>query len=190
MTDDQLAAFVPALVRWEGSVPWMYRDVLGYVTTAIGYLVHDATEAAKLPFQVDGRPATAKEIGDDFLRVIALGRGMPAHAYRAYGPPHVELSDAAITALAIGRLRHEFIPGLQRLCPGFDGFPAPAQSALVDMAWNLGVRGLEKFGQVLAAVDRRVWRAAAEHCHRRTSRDERNAWCRAQFLAAAGSPPG
>lgn len=186
MTDEQLRAFVPDLVRWESSVPWMYRDTLGYVTVAIGCLIHDAADAARLPFLVDGgAPATAKQIGDDFLRVIALARGMSAAAYRAPGPPRVELSEAAIASLTIGRLRDEFIPGLTRLFVGFEELPTPAQSALVDLAWNLGVRGLAQFGHLRDAVARRDWKAASASCHVKTSREDRNQWRASKLLEAA-----
>jgi GH24 family phage-related lysozyme (muramidase) len=192
MTNDQLAAYVPDLVRFEGSVGWMYRDVAGYVTVGIGNLIHDADDAMKFPFVVvngHGRAATSAEINADFGRVIALARGMMAKAYRAPSGMEIELTDEAIRELAIGRLRSEFLPGLSRLCKGFETFPAPARAALVDLSWNLGLRGLETFGHMLAAVDRRDWAAAAEHCHRRTSRPERNDWCRAKFFEASGATP-
>ena len=183
MTDDQLRAFIPDLVRWEGETTWMYRDVLGYVTVGIGELVHDAVHAASFPFEVDGRRATEKEIGDEFLRVIAMPKGLPADRYRS-DETRVELPASVVSDLALARLRDEFLPGLVRLLPAFETFPGPAQSALVDLAWNLGLRGLEKFGHLLGAVDRRDWAAAADECHRRGVRDERNAWCRGRFLAA------
>ncbi len=182
MTDP--AIFVPDLIRWEGAVPFMYRDTEGYVTVGIGNLVHDADQACTLPFMTAGYPSSHAEIQRDFLRVISLARGMAARAYRAPSEPRVELTDVGVSDLAVSRLRREFLPGLARICKGFDGFPGPAQAALVDMAWNVGMRGLETFGHMLAAVDRRDWKGAAESCHRLTSRPERNAWTADMFRAA------
>ncbi len=189
MTYAQLAAFVPGLIRWEGAVPWMYRDSLGYCTVAIGNLVHNATDAAALAFIVaneSGRPATKAEVTADFSRVMGLAKAMPAKEYRAPSGPRVELADNSVTDLTIGRLRDEFIPGIVKLCPAFESFPFPAQQALLDISWNAGLHGLESFGHMLAAVDRRDWAAAAASCHRKTSREERNQWTSERFLSAQG----
>ena len=185
MTDEQLHDFVPDLVRFEGATTWMYRDTLGYVTVGIGNLVHDATEAGMLPFYVDGREATTGETQQDFLRVISLPKGMPAKFYRAPGPPRVELTNEGVSNLAVSRLKHEFMPGLARLFIGFDDLPRPAQSALVDLAWNLGISGLAQFSHLRDAVARQDWNAAAASCHVKTSRDERNDWRAAMFRSAA-----
>ena len=196
MTDERLRVFVPDLVRWEGALRWMYRDSLGYVTVAIGYLLHDADEAAGLPFEVDGeRLASRAEIVADFHRVIALAKGMPAAKYRAPDSPRVELSDGSVTWLTTGRLQSEFIPGLTRLFVGFEDLPAPAQSSLVDLAWNLGIRGLAQFGHLREAVAQRRWARppgdrspgpfASESCHVKTSREDRNQWRAAKFLEAS-----
>lgn len=177
--------FVPDLILFEGCIPWMYRDTLGYVTCAVGYLVHDAREAADLPFRVDGRAATAKEVGDDFMRVIALARGMKAAAYKAPSDPLVHLTDAACIDLTTMRLEHEFLPGIRRLLPELDRYPEAAQAALVDIAFNCGVHGLGQFSHLLAACRTKDWRAAAASCHRKTSREERNQWTESKFLEAA-----
>lgn len=179
--------FIPDLIRWESATRHMYRDTLGYVTVGIGNLVHDALEAIALPFQFDGtRPATPKEVGDDFLRVIGMPKGLPAMQYRSTHPPRVALTDDAVTALAVRRLENEFLPGLARLTNGrFETAPAPAQSALVDLCWNLGVHGLAGFTHLLEAVVMEDWYTAATSCHRKTSRDERNDWTREKFLEAA-----
>jgi GH24 family phage-related lysozyme (muramidase) len=191
MNDQQLAAFVPDLVRFEGATKFLYRDNLGYATVGIGNLVHDAGEAARLPFQVDGaRPATAKEIGDEFLRVIGMNRGMVASAYRAIAPPRVELTDDGVHGLVVSRLRDEFVPGLSRMFIAFDSFPAPAQSATLDWVFNCGLGAMRATVHLRPAIASQDWAAAAAACHRSTCRDDRNSWCRDQFLAAARVPPG
>lgn len=186
MTEEQLAAFVPDLVRWEGATTWMYRDTLGYVTVGIGNLVHDSDEAIRLPFKVDGRDAMPEEIQRDFIRVIGCNRGMPAASYRLVGALRVELTNEGVRDLAVSRLKHEFMPGLSRLFIGFDDLPRPAQSALVDMAWNLGISGLAQFSHLRDAVARQDWNAAAASCHVKTSRPDRNEWRAEMFRSAAG----
>ena len=182
MTDDQLAAFVPDLERWEGSVPYMYRDTMGYVTVGVGNLLHDADEACQLPFQFGGVPATLGRIQQDFLRVISMAKGLPAKMY--HSASSVELTEQGILDLTIRRLRTEFLPGLTRLFIGFDEYPRPAQSALVDIAWNCGIRGIAQFSHLLAACRERDWRAAAASCHRKSSRPERNQWTESMLLEA------
>jgi len=184
MTDS--SRFIDDLVRFEGAIPWMYRDTLGYVTVGVGNLVHDGLDAASLRFMVDGeRLATPKEIGDDFLRVIAMSKGLPAGAYRSPGSPRIELPIAAVDELLRNRLDREFLPGIHRLLPDFDSYPAPAQSALVDIAFNCGVSGLSTFSHLLEACRKQQWATAADSCHRKTSRPERNQWAHDKFLEAA-----
>lgn len=185
MTDP--TRFLPGLLRREGAVSWLYRDVLGYATIGVGNLVHDADEACGLPlYNVSAdRPATEAEIRTEFQRVMSCQRGLRAAAYRTLKGPHIELSAAEIERLALHRLTTEFLPGVARILPAFETLPAPAQEAIVDMAWNLGVVGLERFGHLLRAIDLGDWAEAARQCHRATCREERNAWTAAQFTAAA-----
>ncbi len=185
MTDDRLSAFVPDIMHFEGVVPWLYRDTLGYATVGVGNLVRDALDAASLPFAVDGgRAASAQEIGQEFLRVIAMSRGLPAAHYRKDAPPRVELAPGTSEKLCLDRLRGEFLPGILRLLPGFDSFPAGPQSAIVDIAFNCGVHGLAGFSHMLAACKAGDWKAAGAACHRSTSRPDRNDWARDKFLSA------
>ena len=173
-------------MRFEGVVPWLYRDTLGYATVGVGNLVRDALDAASLPFAVDGgRRASAQGIGDEFLRVIAMPRGLPAGQYRKAAPPRVELAPGTSEQLCLDRLRGEFLPGILRLLPGFESFPAGPQSAIVDIAFNCGVHGLAGFSHMLAACKAGDWGAAAASCHRASSRDDRNQWTRKQFLSIA-----
>jgi len=190
MTDP--TKFLPDLIAHEGSTTWMYRDVIGYATVGVGNLIHDVDDACALPFVnvTAGRAATPDEVRKEFTRVMSQQRGMRADAYRASGLwPRIELTSDAVNVLLVKRLTTEFLPGLAKLIPGFDGLPDPAQSALLDMAFNLGLRGLERFGHMLAAVDQRDWREAARQCHRATCREERNAWTAAKFNEAAAVDP-
>ncbi len=190
--------FLPDIRRWEGVFTWMYRDTEGYATTGIGFLVRDHDEALELPFgnMTEERPATPDEIRREFTRVMSCKRGMRAGAYRAIRAPRIELTEGAIMQIARRRLEKEFLPGVRKLLPRFDAFPEAAQSAIVDLAWNLGIgrsateerkaTGLTAFGDLLAACNRGDWATAAKECHVATSREDRNAW-RAEMFTAAGS---
>lgn len=199
MTDDQLRQVLTDLETFEGRVPYIYNDnaTPPNRTVGVGCLLKDAAAAGVLPFKnlTAGRSATSDEIASDFARVAAMPGGLLARRYQ--GLPSIQLGDDDITALAITKLRTEFLPGLLGLCPGFDNFPEPAQSALIDMAWNLGLgapatpthraTGLHGFPSLIAACNRADWATAATQSHVATSRDDRNAWRAAQFLKAGAA---
>ncbi len=190
------AKFLPDIKRWEGVLTWMYRDVIGYATIGIGFLVRDVDEATDLPLYnlTEGRDATDDEKRREFTRVMSQQRGLRAGAYRAAKPPRIELPAAAIDARALRRLETEFLPGIRKMLPGFDGFPEPAQACIVDLAWNLGIgrlatadrkaSGLTAFVSLREACNRGDWATAVQHCHVSTSRPERNAWRVERLLAA------
>ena len=173
------------LSRWEGSARHMYVDTRGHVTTGIGHLLRDANAAVALPWlhRSTGKPAMPAEIQAAFAHVAAQPAGRHAshyeHASDLVLPPNLPRE------LAAARLEREFLPGLRRLCPGFDGYPQPAQRALVDMAYNLGLGGLARFSKMLRACERGDFAAAGNECHRHTCRDDRNDATRELFLAAS-----
>jgi hypothetical protein len=43
------AAFVPISSKLEGYLPWMYLDILGWVTTGMGNKVDPVSQALSLP---------------------------------------------------------------------------------------------------------------------------------------------
>ena len=140
-----------------------------------------------------GGPLTA--VTDDekrmlYARVVnAFGDVKPAaSAYRLLSNLRLELD--FVIGLVGQRLASEFIPGIVRICPGFDGFPLPARRAIVDMAYNLGIGGLARFPHMLAACNAGDWATAAAQCHRSTCRDSRNVWTSQMFVdASVANPP-
>lgn len=206
MDDAKLREVLRDIERWEGCVAHLYLDHRGNPTIGLGCLIGDSVSFEVLPLMcsVGGvvRRATTDEKRAEFARVRAMdfSERLPARYYRALPPaPILYLEDADIDELAFRRL-HVALAGLRRLCPGFDGFPAPAQSCLMDLAWNLGVgrqardgakaTGLSAFRKLLAACNREDWRAAADECAVSSSRPARNAWRREMFIRAADAPTG
>jgi GH24 family phage-related lysozyme (muramidase) len=196
-------AFYADLLRWENDKPFMYADTRGFVTTGIGNKLANAQQAIALPWlhSRTGQPATPAEVLAAFERVRAryaeLRRDDP-EAKKSAGAGYYEqtsdlvLPPGATSALAIGRLERDFLPGLRRLFPAFDAYPLPAQRALVDMIYTLGESGLKtKFPTVVTACRDGNFAKAAAYCHRRAQPnehrqgDERNIWTRNMFLEAA-----
>jgi len=185
-------ALCAELVKWEGYRRHMYVHWHGGVATGIGHRLLDVDAALALPWQhrSTGLRATPREVRIAFAQVLAQARG-----HRA--PAHQRASDVVLPAgfvaeLAIARVERDLLPALRRLFAGFDRYPLPARCALVDMAFELGARELRRFHNLVAACARGDFAAAADHCHRRTSRPARNVATRELFrksselMAAAG----
>jgi type VI secretion system secreted protein VgrG len=173
------------LIRWEGGCQHLYVDTYGNVATAVGHRLPNANAAIALPWRHRGTgvSATPSEIRAAFEQVRAQGPGLKSIAYRFASD--LVLAAGVAVDLAVTRVQREVLPGLRRLCPTFDRYPLPAQRALVDMAYDLGTRGLAKFRNLIAACKRGDFATAAEHCHRRTTRGIRNAATRNLFREAA-----
>jgi GH24 family phage-related lysozyme (muramidase) len=172
-------------IRWEGHRREMYVDRRGNVSAGIGHPLAGVGAALALPWQhrSTGRRATSAEVRVAFrqVRSQALGHRAPAHLRAS----DLVLPAGFATELAAARLERTLLPGLRRLCPRFDRYPLPARRALVDMAWNLGLRELARFHNLTAACARGDFAAAADHCHRRGSHSARNVATRDLFRQAA-----
>jgi len=177
--------FLKALKQWEGEHPFMYVDTRGHVTTGIGHLLKTPEGALKLPWQHSktGQPATPAEVRSTFARVLQATVQFKQDHPNAKGiaPAACErLSDLVLpegfaTRLATSRLNTEFLPHLRELFPGFDRYPLPAQHAIVDMGYNLGVAKLKhEFPAFVAACRAGNFVDAAKESHRSSCREERN----------------
>ncbi len=191
--------------RWENSIPHMYLDTHKppLVTVGIGNLLKTVDDAIILPFQVanaNRAPATTTQIRQAYAAVKAMPGGLKASAYRA-AQPALFLSMFDINDLLQRRLTREFIPALERGFAGYwDGFPQPAQRALLDLIFTLGSAGL--FGakamppraaiygypNLVHACKSHAWRIAADESGRKGAQEARNEWTRQMFLAAAPAP--
>ncbi len=171
------------LEQFEGSIPWMYLDTSGNVTTGVGLLLRDAPAAQRLHFFIHDRPATAEEIAAEFARVHAMAMGRPAQFYHRDGGPALQQAD--IDAL----LRHAllgFEADLRAAMPGYDGFPDGVKMALLDMAYNLGPAGLLKgYPRMVRAIAAGDWARAADDCFRHGPGAARNQWTQRMLLGTA-----
>jgi len=178
------------IVAHEGKYPFMYIDTRGFVTVGVGNLVASAETAVSLPFvhRDKGTPATAAQKIAAFNHVKGKLAAHRARYYKTF--TDLDLPDATIRTLALTRLRTEFLPGLKSIFPKFDEFPLSARRALVDMVYNLGVKGLKKFTHLVKSANAKHWKAVAKECHRSTCRTSRNEWTQKQFEQAAEEAPG
>ncbi|MGA7236071.1 MAG: hypothetical protein WBY44_10350 [Bryobacteraceae bacterium] len=175
------ASAAERLKKFEGSTSYMYRCAGGEVTVGVGHAIFDAGRALRLPWS--GAPAS-NLVTSDFARVAAAGIGCAAAHYQ--GLTQCRMSDEAIDALLLADIE-AFGKNLTASLPAWQGYPEPAQQALFDMAYNLGVGGLLKFRKLLAACAASDWETAATECHRAGIADSRNRETAELFRQAAGA---
>lgn len=112
--------------------------------------------------------------------------GLRAGAYASASP--LRLTVDVCRDLAITRVQREFVPGLERLFLGFDGYPTTVQLALVDQIYQIGEGSLAAYANLRAACARGAWERAAIEIHVVDASPERNAW-RAKMIRAAITSP-
>ncbi|MCB1738441.1 MAG: hypothetical protein KDI42_09970, partial [Gammaproteobacteria bacterium] len=161
------------LKNGEGSIPWMYLDTVGKVTVGVGNMLPNVSAAQALAFvDANGAAASAVRVAGDFRAVSSLPAGKVARVYKHVTT--VRLTEAGINDLLDGRIT-EFETGLRRLFPDYDDFPDPARMGILDMAFNLGLNGLDtKFPSFCRNARNRDWQGCAQQCHRRGISDARN----------------
>ncbi len=173
------------------------------VTVGVGNMLPDVAAAQALPFvnTANGQAATAEEVALAYDNVAGMPGALPWRRYKQ--APSIEIDQTAAKNLAVERLQNEFIPQLRQAFPHFDAYPFPAQRALIDMAYNMGVgraartshgvhhgaRGLYKFEALRRAAEAGDWHTASLHCLRANRRNNphtarRNAWTQWQFQLA------
>jgi GH24 family phage-related lysozyme (muramidase) len=186
---------------WEGEFPYMYLDSVNNVTVGIGCLLRSVAEAQALKFvyrhdqarEKDGQQvvvarqgdaASGEEIAADFKSVRAeSGQGWRASAFEKV--TRLDLPTAEIDRIFFDRVA-TFEKQIKGHLPDYDRYPAPAQLALLDMAFNLGTNGLmTKFPKLIQAAKDRKWAIAAAQCHRASVSAERNRRTAELFSEAA-----
>jgi GH24 family phage-related lysozyme (muramidase) len=172
------------LKSFEGCVPFMYRCTGGAVTAGVGHALLTLANAVGLDWQISGHSAAESEIAGDFGKVAAAAIGLRAVDYEHL--TGCRLTDEYIVSLADDDIAR-FESALQAQFPQWSAYPESAQEGLFDMAFNLGIAGLRKFPQFLAAVEARDWEDAAAQCHRVGVSEDRNQQVAALFRQA-GNP--
>jgi GH24 family phage-related lysozyme (muramidase) len=172
------SSFVAFSTRFEGAIPWLYLDVRGLVTTAIGVLVDPVELAFPLPLKwPDGKPATRTQIAAEWWTIKREGSLAHRGAQAAGKVAVLRLDQADVEALTLRKL-DAMVAHLERRFPGFSTWPAPAQLGVLSMAWACGPAfAFPKCEAALRALD---FALAAEEC---TIREEGNAGVRPRNIA-------
>jgi GH24 family phage-related lysozyme (muramidase) len=174
-----------SLKNYEGCIEYMYLDTRGNVTVGVGHLLGSCGDAETLSFVIreSGAGASAADILSEFNRVKAQRAGESASAYR--GCTQLNMPVSAIEALLDADIATAEA-GMRQRFGNFDSYPVEAQSALLDMAFNLGLEGLATgYPRLRAAAEAGDWNTCAEQCFRHGIQQARNDWTKQQFEKAA-----
>lgn len=182
VADYNNADYAALVLKHEGSEQHMYLDGRDNVTVGVGHLCATSAEAARLPFvhASFNRPASEGEICFGWACLKYQSPNL-SKKIRTYAKLVLEQEDVAVL------LQSDLIDVLNKtrlMFPDFDGFPAPARQAIVDMVFNLG--GLQAFPLLKDAIEHQDWNAAAAQCIRRGIGQQRNLDTQQLFLSAGG----
>lgn len=192
LTDEVRDIFVPFTAQYEGTVPWLYLDVLGLVTVAIGVLVDPMWLATSLPF-VDkdtGAPAGQVEIADEWMR-IKNHKELAQKGHRAaQSLCQLRLTTDGVHRVVVRKL-DQMAEHLGRRFPGIALWPVAAKIAVLSVSWACGP-GF-RFPKLEAALLASDFATAAEECEINTAGNPgvvpRNAANKALLLEAARLVP-
>ena len=164
MKDSVKAAFASFSTEFEGSVPWMYLDIKGLVTVAIGNLIDPVSLALSVPFVwPDGRLATSAEIRTEWTKVKSRTDLARKGHLAAKNVSKLRLTDEGLEML-VGKVLEQTAADLRKRYPAFDSWPADAQMATLAMAWACGSAFGKMFKILDAALKRADWATASQQC--------------------------
>lgn len=155
-------AFVWFTSPLEGVVHFMYLDVKGLVTTAIGILIDPSAVALTLPwFRPDGIPASQAEIAKEWIYVKSR-QDLKLQGGMAYGRiTKLRLTDNGIKN-TVNRKLDSMDSTLNNRFPNYDEWPADAQLATLSVAWACGP--MFNFPKLAAALRECDFATAAIEC--------------------------
>lgn len=131
-------AFVHFTSRFEGVVPWLYLDVRGLVTIAIGNLVDPIARALDLPLlHADGTIAPRDEIAAEWNTVKAHADLAPAGGLAFQAVTKLHLSPEGVANVVMRRLVLNDTQIRARFSD-YETWPADAQLGILSMAWAAG----------------------------------------------------
>lgn len=185
------------LFEGEGNIPHMYLDTAKLVTIGKGIQIETIEEAVRYDFRDKdtGKPASRQQIIDDFHAVqnlYASGNGNTNNirAERYASITQLRLPQQEIDRIARDYLVERALKEVKIAVPEFDELPLPAQVALLDMVYNLGLgnetrrTGLMGYPSMRRAITAHDWQRVADESYRHGPSEERNGWTYELFLEA------
>jgi GH24 family phage-related lysozyme (muramidase) len=165
MYDSVRSSFNSFTKTFEGRVPWMYLDIKGLVTVAVGNLIDPVDAALSLPFvhKTDNTPATKDEIRAEWTSLKAK-TDLATKGYKACESiTNLRLTDPGMDSLVDSKLTLDET-ALKKSFPNWDEWPADAQLGVLSMAWALGAGFAAKWPKFAAAAKAGDWVTASSNC--------------------------
>jgi len=202
-----LEEFEACSERFEGDIPWMYRDYVGastdpakhnpmggYVTCGVGLLIDPVEMALALPWVrlSDGAPASAAEVREEWTRIKRepnLNRDGAGAARKLCAlrltPEGVRMATLAALERMLRSLVLDFAD--------WEEWPGDAQLAVLLLVWAVGTDLTRKWPRLTAALRARDWATAAAESKISEEGNPgvkpRNAKIKALFEGLAGHVP-
>ncbi|KPZ55500.1 hypothetical protein AN391_02547 [Pseudoalteromonas sp. P1-13-1a] len=167
---------------YEGNIPHMYLDTLGFLTVGVGHLLKDVEAAKKVPFIVrdTGVKASIQQIEGEFKSIKAMPWGKKYEA-TYYKPFTTLVISEAVREAQVEHHIKTFESELKTIygASEFASYPDDVKLALFDLIFNLGMPRLKdtfpNFNRHMKAHD---FKKAAIESNRKDVSAERNTYVR------------
>lgn len=179
-----------SIIGHEGDIKYMYLDTAkpkSKVTIGYGKMLPSAEYAATIPFLIDGKSASANQIKQDWYTVYNSVSGINSYSASHFKEmTKVRITKETAKKLTLNHIKKN-ISDLRRIFPDFDSYPIPAQEAMLDMVYNLGIKGknIKSFPTLSKHIKDRNFVGAARESNRPQLSPTRNKHVKDLFLKAA-----
>lgn len=149
----------------EGRIRWMYRDVRGLVTVAVGLLIDPVNLALRFKWyhRNSGALASEAEVRAEWARIKAAPGLEKGGAPAAEMVATLWMSDADVDAETL-RTFDTFAVALARSFPRIGSWPVSAQAAVMSLAWAVGTDLPTTYPRMTAALRAEDFATAALEC--------------------------
>lgn len=181
-----------AIVKEEGFTTYMYLDTStrgnkSKVTIGYGKMIGSSEESTKIPFEIDGKAASATQIKEDWNKVYNSVSGVNTYRHTYFeSKSTIRITKYTAKQLTIEHIRSDLQNARKRF-PDFDKYPVLAQEAILDMSYNLGfsTTGIDKFPTFSQYIKAKDFLSAAKESNRPQLKDSRNIHVKQLLEAAA-----
>src|SRR3954454_7750714 len=165
MRDSVKKSFNSFTTKFEGRVPWMYLDIKGLVTVAVGNLIDPVDAALGLPFVHKTTKAAATR--DEVRAEWSMLKGREDLAKKGHKAceaiTDLRMTEQGMDDLVLAKLTsNESV--LKKSFSDWDAWPADAQLGVLSMAWALGPGFPAPWTKFTVAAHPQDWAAAAANC--------------------------
>ena len=158
MRDSVKKSFNSFTTKFEGRVPWMYLDIKGLVTVAVGNLIDPVDAALGLPFvhKTSKVAATRDEIRAEWT-MLKGKQDLAKKGHKACEAiTDLRMTDQGMDDLVLAKLTsNESV--LKKAFSDWDAWPADAQLGVLSMAWALGPGFPAHWTKFTAAAKAQDW---------------------------------